>query len=131
MESRDILKASEPGNFHNLNENLNSLVSQGFKNVPFYQEDLTKPSLTEHLAKKLNLPLEVSCIATTVPLKSSLALDSFASTVTESHPHTVSTGTWLVPRCCSSTWRTTEALMNTGNIGFLSFRPQGRSRTIT
>lgn len=59
MQSRDTLRSSEPGSSQNLNGNLNSLVVQEFKNVPFYEEDLTKPFLTEHLAEKLKLPLEV------------------------------------------------------------------------
>lgn len=131
MQSVDILRASEPGNSQNLNGNLNSLVAQEYKNVPFHQEDLTKPSLTEHLAEKLKLPLEVEllshhCTFKELPCFRQLCFQCL--TVPSSHcVH------WhlAVSRCCRPTWRAAESLVNTRKPGFLSFRPQGRSRAVT
>lgn len=121
MQSIDILRSSEPGSSQNLNGNLNSLGAQEFKNVPFYQDDLTKPFLTEHLAEKLKLPLKEQLHSHHCTFEESLASDSFASNVSESHPHTVPAGTWQFPRCYRPMWRTAEALMNAGDPGFLNF----------
>lgn len=56
-QSRDILRASEPGNSQNLNGNLNSLVSQEVKESFLISRICSKATSYRTFSEKLKLPL--------------------------------------------------------------------------
>lgn len=128
-QSRDILWAREPGNSQNLNGNLNSLVTQEFKECSFVPRRSSKTNSYRISCWEVKAAIRGTA-SHCCTFEEPIASDSFAAEVSESHPQSVPTGTWQLRRCCRPTWRTAEAVTNTESAEFLSFRTQGRARTI-